>query len=268
MNILVTGGAGFIGSHLVKALIDGSHNVRVIDRRSGLPIDRATVEGEKYDAVFHLAAASSVQATDIDQVTDTFESTRYALRIADKTGASRFIFTSSGAVYGDGKLPISVYGACKLGSEGLVNAWRERTGKRTSILRLNNVLGPGCRGVVPDMLGALYWDKTKLRVLGDGSARKRFTHVRDVLRVLLDPPDGVHDIAPEDSTSVRQIVEWCCAAVGAKPEIQWGTDAGGWVGDMPVPYGGPMPGIPSSGETAQRYITEAGRDCTAFAEAS
>lgn len=267
MRALVIGGAGFIGSHLVEALKARGDEVCVIDR--AVPLTLFTSRWP-CDVVYHLAACGDIRPqADAEHIQDTFLSTEAALSVASAAGASHFIFTSSGAVYGDGELPISVYGACKLGAEGLINAWRERTRKKISILRLGNVVGPKCRGVIPDLLRKLKADPTKLEVCGDGSARKPFIHVSDLVNVLLDPPEGVADIGPPNNTPVALIVEMCLRTALEPPGMtgdmergcvtQWGRDPQGWVGDIVEPtarstpwYGATM----TSDEAVKRAIKE------------
>lgn len=244
MRSLVIGGAGFIGSHLCGALRDAT----CIDKANDDDLDELTWQldvKDGLDVVYHLAAEGRIQPEfQQNHIDDTFLSTVQALKLADDSGADHFIFTSSGAVYGDGELPISVYGACKLGAEGLVRAWGERTGKRISILRLGNVVGPRCRGVIPDILGKLKADPSRLEVCGDGTARKPFVHVDDVVKVLLDPPTGknnIWDIRPIDSTTVYDTVMACIDVAGLNcahvpfPAINWGSKPEGWVGDIPTP---------------------------------
>ncbi len=228
MRRLVTGSDGFIGRHLVHALGDTDQ----VDRTTHGALQLGRSYGSDVDVVYHLAACGDINAPEGVHFGDTFAATSIAIAIDPK----RFVFTSSGAVYGDGKLPISVYGACKLGAEGLVNAWAYRTGKHASILRLGNVVGPGCRGVIPDTLRKLKANPRELTVLGNGVARKPFVHVSDVVNVILEAPKGVHDVRHWTTTSVRDVIYACCEVVGAKPIIEWGETIGGWPGDIPTPH--------------------------------
>lgn len=263
---LVVGGAGFIGSHLVQALKVEGDSVSVLDPKKTLAVGIAPGDWSgPRDVVYHLAAEGRIQPEfQANHLQDTFMSTVHALRFADLSGAKHFVFTSSGAVYGDGALPISVYGACKLGAEGLVNAWRERTGNRVSILRLGNVVGPRCRGVIPDLLRKLKADPTRLDVCGDGSAKKPFIHISDVVNVLLDPPTGLYDVRPVSSTSVQEVASMCSAVVArttdtASTTMAYGEEARGWVGDIVEPraVGGPCIGATmTSTEAVWRAVKE------------
>lgn len=268
MNVLVTGGAGFIGKHLVRALELAKHNVDVIDKASG-PSLRQAPWGVGYDVVYHLAAASSVTASDEDHFEDTLMSTTMALRRAEYAGCKRFIFVSSGAVYGNTSRlrecqPISVYGACKLGSEGLVSAWAERTGGSYFIARPGNVVGRGSvRGVILDTIRKLKDDPTRLTVLGSGATHKSFVLVDDVVPYLVgwmapERTEGqsLADLRPGSTTTVRDVIVACCEELGVRPEIAWGTERRGWVGDMPYPGGFGLYGLRHSNDAVRIAIRE------------
>jgi UDP-glucose 4-epimerase len=186
MKILVTGGAGFIGSHLVKRLVrDQLGPVSVYDNFSrgsieGLSGNRdvvRVVEGDILDPtllrtemvgtaiVFHLAAISSVFDCECDPEGASranVEGTRHVLSAARDAGARRVVFTSSREVYGDPErlpvvetaaiMPKNAYGATKAAAEGLCREFSDR-GLAVSVLRLSNVYGIGDRGrVIPEFV--------------------------------------------------------------------------------------------------------------------
>lgn len=220
-SVLVTGHMGFIGQHLMAS--------EPFFR--GYDIRGSNEHFYPHDVVYHLAACGDISASTWHHVEDTFESTVVATQLAKR----KLVFTSSGAVYGRQGQPISVYGACKLGAEGLVTAWAEKEpGREWSILRLGNVVGPGCRGVIPDTLRKLK-KGGKLVVLGDGSAKKPFVHVADVVKTILRAPAGIHDVRSWSSTSVRDVIRLCCEEVGVSPVIEWGEKPEGWTGDITYP---------------------------------
>lgn len=238
MKALVTGGDGFIGRRLVAALIGRGDVVVVVDSATGPAVDMADPDGP-FDVVYHLAAAASVTATDEDHYRDTFMSTVHALDIAHRCEARRVVFTSSNAVYGDSQTdchPISVYGACKLGAEGLVRAWTERTGRPHLIIRPGNVVGRGGkRGVILDTVRKLRRDPDRLEVLGDGTARKSFVLVDDLIALMLEMSTLGYSVTvdgrPTSTTLVRDVVHECCDALGVTPWVKYGPTPRGWVGD-------------------------------------
>src|SRR5438094_7165960 len=174
MKALVTGGAGFIGSNLVKALVDRGDDVRVLDNfstgnRANLAgLDIEIVEGELrsyervhaavrgVEVVHHLGALGSVPRSVQDPLTTSavnVEGTLNVLLAARDEGVRRVIFASSSSVYGaspilpkteaDQPLPISPYGVSKLSAEHYCRAFTSVYGLETVSLRLFNVFGPG-----------------------------------------------------------------------------------------------------------------------------
>jgi len=222
MSVLVTGSAGFIGSHLVDRLLAGGFSVVGYDNFStGQPefIAEAMrnprfrqVRGDlldedglraamaDIDTVFHLAANADVRfgldhpRRDLEQ---NVLGTHNLLEAMRAGGARRLAFVSSASVYGepgifptpeDAPLPLqtSLYGASKLAAEGMIEAYGEGFGFRSWIFRTVSVLGERySHGHVFDFFRSLSADPAKLHVLGDGNQVKSYIHVRDCVEGML-----------------------------------------------------------------------------------
>ena len=205
MKVLVTGGAGFIGAHTVRALLRAGHEVRVVDDLStgraellDVPLVRGDVRDQVtvwramqgMDAVVHLAARSSVPASFRDPVGVESVNDLGSASILDcvwRTGVRKVVLASSAAVYGEGSpigeatpsTPRSPYAASKVAMEALGRVYRQR-GCQVATLRYFNVYGPGQRdGVVHRFLTSL---GAALPVHGDGQQSRDFVHVSDVAR--------------------------------------------------------------------------------------
>jgi UDP-glucose 4-epimerase len=223
MRALVTGGAGFIGSHLVDALLARGEEVAVLDdlstgRRENLAAgatlieasitDPAAVAGvfaeRRPEVVFHLAAQMDVRVSverplfDLDvNVAGTINLLEHA-----RQASSRIVFASTGgAIYGEGAgrslplaedatcLPDAPYGQSKLSAEGYLSLYSRLYGVGTTALRLGNVYGPrqdphGEAGVVAIFCGALLGGSTP-RVFGDGTQTRDYIYVGDVVTAFL-----------------------------------------------------------------------------------
>ena len=219
---LVTGGAGFIGSHLVDALVDQGKKVRVIDNFSsgreeflahhegggavevcrGDLLDRESVIAamEGIETVHHLAAnpdirlGTEVTDTDLKQGTVATYNVLEAMRVS---GVGRISFASSSAVYGEAGvmptpedygpvMPISLYGASKLASEALITAWAGTFGAQGFIHRFANIVGPrGTHGVIFDFIHKLKRDQSRLEVLGDGNQEKSYMSAHDCVQSMI-----------------------------------------------------------------------------------
>jgi UDP-glucose 4-epimerase len=223
MNILVTGGAGFIGSHLCDALLEQGHRVVVIDnlilgrieniqhlfKNSLFKFCKANIlnmpylndlfKTENFDEVYHFAANSDIQKGTADPTVDrdlTFQTTFNLLDCLRKQRVKRFIFTSSSAIYGETCLalaehtgpliPTSLYGAAKLASEAFITAFAENYDIQNWILRFPNVVGErSTHGVIYDFIKKLQCNPTQLKVLGDGMQKKPYIYVRDLIQGIL-----------------------------------------------------------------------------------
>lgn len=222
-KILVTGGAGFIGSHVCDRLAERGHAIVVADnlmlgRREFIqPLenrpDFTFVEMDvsdvaalddlaarhKFDCVFHLAANSDIGRSHADpgiDMTHTFATTYSVLEAMRRNGIGELVFASTSAVYGEAQgalredhgplLPISHYGAGKLASEGFISSYGENYGIRSWIPRFPNVVGDrSTHGALFDWGRKLVNDPTRLEVLGDGTQTKPYLHVSDLVSAIL-----------------------------------------------------------------------------------
>jgi UDP-glucose 4-epimerase len=222
-RVFVSGGAGFIGSHLVAALLkeDGIERVVIFDNFSsgqqsylegsandprvevvtGDLKDLGAVAGAMAgcDTVFHLAAnpdiAKAVTQPDIDFWEGTYL-TQNVLEAMRVNGTRNIFYTSGSGVYGENPAvafredygpcaPISTYGASKLACEGLISAYCHMFEMAGRAFRFANVVGPRqTHGVGYDFIRRLTSDSSKLRILGDGTQSKSYIHVDDVLAAM------------------------------------------------------------------------------------
>lgn len=222
MHILVTGGAGFIGSNLVDRLLGDGHDVVAYDNFStgfseflaearksprfrlieGDLLDRGKLDDamKGIELVFHLAANADVRfgtdhpGRDLEQNTIATFNVLEAMRA---NGAKRIAFSSTGSIYGeptvfptpeDAPFPIqtSLYGASKLAGEGLIAAYCEGFGFQGHIFRFVSVLGERyTHGHVFDFYSKLKKDPSVLPVLGDGNQRKSYVYVQDCIDGIL-----------------------------------------------------------------------------------
>lgn len=206
------------------------------------------------DQVWHLAANSDIPAGVADPRIDldrTFLTTFGVLEAVRQVGVSHLHFASSSAIYGDfgereiqeeiGPLePISNYGAMKLASEAQIRAVVEATGLCANVFRFPNVIGvPATHGVILDFVRKLITTPDSLDVLGDGTQQKGYLHVDDLIDAMLhvshrDERWQVFNIGPSDAgVTVRFIAEAVRDRVSPQARIRYGTDARGWVGDVP-----------------------------------
>jgi UDP-glucose 4-epimerase len=208
------------------------------------------------DEVWHLAANSDIPAgvsdADVD-LKDTFLTTAEILRCMKAHKIGKLYFASSSAIYGDlgdqplheeigPLLPISNYGAMKLASEALISASVESHLKRAWLFRFPNVVGmPATHGVILDFIRKLKTTGNSLEVLGDGSQRKAYLHVSDLVAamLLLRSRDDIPKLLPinigpiDEGVYVRWIAEQVVKRVSPTASIQFGIGSRGWVGDVP-----------------------------------
>jgi UDP-glucose 4-epimerase len=213
-----------------------------------------SVENAREVEVWHLCANSDIPAGVNDptvDLRDTFMVTFELLQAMRRRGWRHLHFASTSAVYGDHGVtplteatfvePISNYGAMKLASEAAIRAWCESSGGQASVFRFPNVVGvPATHGVLLDFTHKLRADPTVLPVLGDGTQRKAYLHVGDLVDAMLFIRDRdlqgyqLFNIGPRDEgITVREIAEISRALVSPDARLDFGSESRGWVGDVP-----------------------------------
>lgn len=242
-SAIVTGGAGFIGSHLVDALLAAGRQVTVIDDLSSGKAGRVAQQAELLqidivdreavldavaaaspDAVFHLAAQASVTASVKDPLRDLQVNVAGTLNVLDAAVAAKapLVFTSTGgALYGDAAplptpeswipAPLAPYGASKWAAEAYVNTWSLSSGLRCGICRLGNVYGPrqsphGEAGVVAIFSGCLYENRAP-KIFGHGKPTRDYVYVDDVVSALIacSGRSGTYNVATGVETDVATL---------------------------------------------------------------
>jgi UDP-glucose 4-epimerase len=221
VKAFVTGGAGFIGSNLVEALLEKGYEITIYDNLSLgreefvapllgsrcrlvtadlLDAEKLQREIRDHDVVFHLAANSDIsygaKYTDVDLKNGTLATYNVleAMRLAE---IRELVFASTSAVYGVAQVlptpenygplfPISLYGASKLAGEGLITAFAHNFGIRVWMYRFANIIGRhGTHGALVDFIRKLRNNPRELEILGDGRQAKPYIHVSDCVEAIL-----------------------------------------------------------------------------------
>ena len=268
-RILVTGGAGFIGSHLTTRLLAEGNEVVVVDNfangdPSGIPDEAEVVEGDltdgefvsgtidgELDGVFHLAARKSVNDENPRQQFEANTAMTFnVLEAMDDAGVSEIAFTSSSTVYGEAPRPtpedyaplepISVYGASKLADESLLSTYAHTHGMTVWNFRFANIVGSGLRGaVIPDFIEKLREDPETLTILGNGLQEKSYMHLEDCLDAMFhviehaDRPMNTFNLGTRTTTSVNRIADIVSDELGLDPAYEYTGGERGWTGDVP-----------------------------------
>jgi len=260
MRILVTGGAGFIGSHFVDRLLAGEHEILVIDNLSSgspenlapaaqlVPVDLASTQAcraiEKFrpEAVFHFAAQINVQTSIEKPVFDAEQNVLATLGLLEQIKRYRpyFVFASSGgAIYGEAdhgpqdenhpEYPLNPYGVAKLAVDRYLHAYRHQFGLQTCSMRFSNVYGPrqsaqGEAGVVSIFMHRLRRAE-KLIIFGDGMQERDFVFAKDLAAaaptLLSQRPVGVINFSSGKATSVLRLAELSQGLFGRSDQIEF-----------------------------------------------
>ncbi len=231
MKILITGGAGFIGSHLCDSLLELNHNIVVVDNlilgkleninhligtnrfrfieEDLLNLDKLKeiFKENSFEMVYHLAANSDIQKGGKDPEVDynlTFKTTFNVLQCMKEFNVKKLFFASTSAIYGEtselltenfGPLnPVSNYGAGKLASEAFISAFSATYNIQTWITRFPNVVGERfTHGVIYDFIHKLKSNPLELTVLGNGEQNKPYLYVKDLIEGILFVYNNSHE---------------------------------------------------------------------------
>jgi UDP-glucose 4-epimerase len=247
MRAVVTGGAGFIGSNLVDALLARGDEVTVVDnlasgKRENVPDGARFVEADIRDealelggdVVFHLAAQAdvntSVQRPTYDASVNVL-GTVNVLEAARRSGAQVVFSSTGGAIYGEvtgapadeqtARLPVSPYGIAKLAAEEYLQGWNRIHGTRHVVLRFANVFGPRQDSGLEGGVVAIFLERLAAgeptAIFGDGGQTRDFVYVGDVVGALLAAAGrdgGVFNVGTGEETSVTRLHELCRAVSG------------------------------------------------------
>ncbi|MFB6163277.1 MAG: NAD-dependent epimerase/dehydratase family protein, partial [Halococcoides sp.] len=267
-RVVITGGAGLIGSRLAERLLVDNEVVVVDDLSNGIrstvPDDAEFIEGDildestlreaidgTVDLVAHLAADKYVDA---DRPREQFETntamTYSVLERMDAVGVDSLIYTSSSTVYGEAPRPtpedyaplepISEYGAAKLSDEALCSVYARSHDMTVWNFRFANIVGPRYgAGVVPDFVYKLKDDPSTLTIRGDGRQEKSYMALAECIDAIchvVEATDGgmnTYNLGTRTTTSVDRIAAIVAEEMGVDPAHEYTGGDRGWTGDVP-----------------------------------
>jgi UDP-glucose 4-epimerase len=268
MKVAVTGGAGFIGSHLVDELIRKNHEALVVDSlvsgverninekakliKKDIVTDDLAADLEGVEAVFHFAADPDVRSSAENpskSFTQNVVGTFNLLEACRAMRVKRFVFASTSTVYGETKTiptpeteyckPISNYGASKLACEAYISAYAYSYGLQSTVLRFANIFGPRSNhGVMYDFYHKLKNDPTKLEILGDGLQEKSYLFISDTISATMTAYEkqqnlfDVYNVGSREKKTVNEIGKLVSRTLDTKPKTAYTGTPRGWVGDV------------------------------------
>ncbi|HPF99730.1 MAG TPA: NAD-dependent epimerase/dehydratase family protein [Kiritimatiellia bacterium] len=281
-KVFLTGGAGFIGSHVVDILLPQGYHVTVYDNLSNgrrefiephfgksnfkfvqadcLDLDRLMAEMKGHDLIWHLAANTDIIGSHDNPIRDLKDCTMATVHVLEsmrKLGIKPLLFSSTGAVYGDlctdasvseaagPLLPVSTYGAGKIGSEAFISSFCHVYGLRAWMYRFGNVIGARMtHGVIYDFINKFRQNPKELLIRGDGRQEKNYFLVEECIDGMAygfrsipmndDKPCDVFNLGTTTISKVTYIAEVIREEMGlkdAKLTIEGTKKA--WPGDQP-----------------------------------
>lgn len=264
-KVMVTGSAGFIGSHLAEALrekyvvhgIDNfsSGNIKSVPTiHADLLTDAIDLYFSEIDTVFHLAANPDVKFGAISTKTPLEQNvlvTYNVLEAMRRNNVKKIVFASSSTVYGNAKTPTpeeysplepaSIYGASKLACEALICAYCHMFGMQAWVFRLANILGQRSNhGIIPDFIQKLRTNARSLEILGDGEQNKSYLYIGDCISAILSGFEksskriNIFNVGSDDQMKVIEIANLICKEMNVVPKYEFSGGAQGWKGDVPV----------------------------------
>ncbi len=268
MRIVVTGGAGFIGSHLTDRLVREEHEVTVIDNLStgkkeninpnaeliakDMVQENFTREIREKDVVFHMAADPNVRSS-VRNAMKGFNNNVIAtfklLETCRKAKIKHIVFTSTSTVYGDAEEiptpesypcePISNYAASKLACEAYLSSYAHSYGIKTTVLRYANIFGERSdHGVMYDFYHKLKKNPKELEILGDGQQDKSYLHIDDCISATMkafkkqEKIYDVFNVGSSEKNKVNEIAELVSRNMKLKPKFKYTGGTRGWTGDV------------------------------------
>jgi UDP-glucose 4-epimerase len=266
-RILVTGGAGFIGFHLTKKLLDLGADVTIYDNLNSGKMANVNdnpqakfVKGDildlkqllslpKFDLIYHLAAQVVVPYSMENPAEDFETNARGTLNVLEKARKDKtpLVFASSAAVYGNptkfptpesyGFHPFSCYGLSKVVGEEYCQIYTLQYGLEVTIVRFANVYGSRCHGVINDFLDKLQKDPSKLVIIGTGQQARDFVHVSDLAEALVKAADKTavgktFNFGFGETTKIVDLAKMMLKILNLTEKTQVTTTGQSWQGDI------------------------------------
>jgi len=268
-TVLITGGAGLVGSALAMELLEQGTDVHVVDDLSKGDRDQipsaatftqvdltdmkavCNVISEEIDIIFHFAAYTDTNYDDDRTLfEENTEMTYNILERMQEVDVTNIAFTSSSTVYGEAPRPtpedyaplepISIYGSSKMADEGLISTYAHSYDFTVWVFRFANIVGPHQRGnVIPDFIEKLLANPDELEILGDGRQEKSYMHVEECVDAIChvvehaDQDLNTYNLGTRTTTSVNAIADIISDEMGLDPEYSYTGGDRGWTGDVP-----------------------------------